>query len=328
MLVFTGRKSALLESEETASPSFALGVGATLIIFTLINTVYLSPQTDFMRPVGDPRQPPAQTLTGITFDNRVTLVGYDLSAAQAHPNETLTMTLYWLLEQPVDMLPHVSLQVIDPVTGQVWVSAESAGLAGQNPQNWTVGKYATETLTLSITSDAPPYVGDLRLSLYDVEGELHYWPTTDGASYAVIMPIRILGDVKDDLLLLPTRIVWGNSLLLQGYAFSQQTAQTCLTLRWFVEKQPTTDLAVMLHLLDAKGQMVMAADGAPLDNRYRTSLWQQGQTLDDTHCFAVPPDAKTLAIGWYTQADIIPLAVTSGEGSIENNALLIPLKAD
>jgi len=326
ILLITGRKypEAIQESEPTAY-RLALSMGVILIFFTLANTAYLMPQTDFMRPIGDPRHPPAQTTANITFDTQVTLVGYDLSSTQANPGDTITIMLYWLLEQPVDRLPHVSLQLVDAVTGDVWARAESPGLAGQNPQNWPLGKYATETFTLTVAPDTPPYVGELRLALYDVDPALRYWTTSEGQDYAIVTPIRILGDVKTVTSLSSHHLTWDNSLTLHGYALAVESDQTCITLRWFVENPPTSDLAVMLHVLDANGQLLMAADAAPLGNRYPTSLWQKGQTLDDKHCFVVPAEAATLALGLYRRADVVALPVTKAEGDVENNTLLIPL---
>lgn len=331
ILLVTGRKSPeSIQETETSTQGLGWGLGAILILFTVVNMVYLLPQTDFMRPRGDPRQPPAQTVTNITFDERVTLVGYDLSAAQIKPGETVTLTLYWLLEQPVDRLPHVALQLVDRVTGDVWARAESPGLAGQNPQNWPLGKYATETFTLTISPDTPPYVPELRLSLYDADPNLRYWPTAEGQDYALLTPIRILGDGIGQAVMKPIKVTWDNSLSLQGYFLLLEPNDICITLRWFVETPPTADLAVMLHLLDANDQMLSAADSAPLGNRYPTSLWQKGQTLDDAHCFALPAEAVTLAVGLYRRVDVVALPTTHSESlpegvTVESNALLIPI---
>jgi hypothetical protein len=331
-LLLTGRKDAEeLSDPDPATTGLALSLGVVLVVFTLVNTAYLLPQTDFMRPIGDPRHPPAQTATSITFDSKVILVGYDLSATQVKPGDTITLTLYWLLEQPVERLPHVALQLVDNVTGDVWARAESPGLAGQNPQNWPLGKYATETFTLSILPDAPPYLPELRLALYDVDPNLHYWPTTEGQDYAVLTPIRILGDGVGQAVMTPIKVTWENSLSLQGYFLLLDANDACITLRWFVETPPSADLSVMLHLLDANGQMITAADAAPLGNRYPTALWLKGQTLDDAHCFALPAEAATLAVGLYRQADVVALPITRSESlpegvAVDGSALLIPIK--
>lgn len=323
-----GKHTAERQDSESPAHGLALSLGLILILFTVANTAYLLPQTNFMRPIGDPHHPPTQTAASLTFEDSITLVGYDLSSTEANPGETITVMLYWLLEQPVDRLPHVALQVVDSVTGDVWAQAESPGLAGQNPQNWSLGKYATETFTLIISPDALPYIGELRLALYDVDPVLRYWPTTEGQDYATLLPIRILGNTISSISLSPDRITWDNSLSLQGYALASKNDQTCITLRWFVESPLTADLSVMLHVLDASGQMLTAADAAPLDNRYPTSLWQKGQTLDDTHCFAVPKEAVALALGLYGRTDVVALPVTHAEGAVENNALMIRLSGE
>jgi len=326
-LLMTGcRESPLSQDNHSSGKGFGISIGLSVIVFTLVNTLYLVPHTDFMRPIGDTRHPPAQTAAQIMFDRKVTLVGYDLSATQAHSGDSITITLYWLLEQPVDRLPHVALQLVDAVTGDVWGRAESPGLAGQNPQNWPVGKYATETFTLPISSDAPPYRSELRLALYDAE-PLRYWPTNDNQEYAVLMPFHMLGDDTRAAGMTPVHVEWDHSLSLQGYLLTSSADQTCLTLRWHVETPPSADLSVMLHVLDASGQMLTAADAAPLGNRYSTSLWLKGQTLDDAHCFTVSSEAKTLAVGLYRQADVVALPVTQADGNTAENALLIPLQA-
>ena len=81
----------------------------------------------------------------------------------------------------------------------------------------------------------------------------------------------------------------------------------------------------MLHLLDAAGTMITAADAPPLDGLYPTNSWLAGQVLDDRHCFAQA--AQTLQIGLYTLSDGVRLPITSaGSYTIVDDSLQIPLK--
>ncbi len=83
----------------------------------------------------------------------------------------------------------------------------------------------------------------------------------------------------------------------------------------------------MLHLLDAHGQMVKAVDGPPADALYPTSLWQNGQALDDTHCFDLQSTATTLAVGIYRQDNTARLPAISPAGiRLPDDSLLIALQ--
>lgn len=322
-----------LTAAERLKPSIALPVGAALALVALLNAAWITPQTGWFRIHSDPANPPAQHLVHAVFGDAagglVELLGYDLADDQAAPGDSVRLTLYWRLIRQTSHGLRGGVALTAPAGRDVWANSSSLNLGGGIPTNlWTLDQYVVDAYTLEVAPDAPPYVGDLRVSVFtqDEEGGIHNLTLPDGDSAAVIGSLRLIGTEAAPADLTPLDAAFADSLKLAGYAFAREGDQQCITLRWNAIRGDLPELAVMLHLQDQDGAMLAAADGAPLDDLYPTTLWQADQNLNDRHCFAVPDAAVDLAVGLYRRDDNQRLPLTHAEGSAQaDDAILLRL---
>ncbi len=336
-LISIGIASALLllrkQTAESVShhdtPTYKLAgtIGAVVIIFVIVNQIYLLPNTDFMRPASNPDEPPAQQRIHIAFGDTLALTGYDISATNAAPGETITVRLYWHLRQATPISPRASVQITDINGTNVWAQMDSASIAGQNFANWQPGKYAIDTYTLTVTPDTPPFVGQVRVAIYTQNPNIEYIPAETGDNFVTLSPIRITGDYRlapDDAFQI-VNVAFDDAVILRGVnQFKHENGQYCVMLRWQPHKDNLPEYAILLHTFDEQQNFLAGFDAAPFDNLYPTNNWINGQLLDDTHCFELPENAVEIAIGLYTRADVVRLTAT-GNDNIRDNTLILPL---
>jgi hypothetical protein len=76
---------------------------------------------------------------------------------------------------------------------------------------------------------------------------------------------------------------------------------------------------VFVHLVDSTGGLVAQHDSQPRDGRYPTSVWDQGEVVDDPHLLVVPanlPDGDyQVVVGLYSVESGERLPVLDGESN-------------
>lgn len=107
----------------------------------------------------------------VNFGDRMALVGYGLSSRVVRAGETVTLTLYWRGLQPMEADYTVSAQLVDPQQRKAaqndgWPQGGNAPTAA-----WEVGQLVADERSLTVYSDAPPGVYDLRVVVYLLQGE-------------------------------------------------------------------------------------------------------------------------------------------------------------
>lgn len=103
---------------------------------------------------------------------------------------------------------------------------------------------------------------------------------------------------------------WG--LLCDGHAIT-------LWVEWVALAQPTTDMSVLVHLLNAGGQLVGDADvSAPVYGRRPLTTWQAGEVVLDHYLLPPAPDASALQVGLYSYSPAV--------GFTNYNVIEIPLE--
>lgn len=202
---FDGRRSLLLPSE----------AGALLVVpgFTSIPAElqrYLSDAVpveelpmrpdDIDRPVqiyklGDPnlalaRMTPPESAggaaTGVDFHN-IVLLGYDLTAAEVRPGDTLSLVTAWRLEQP---LPEASLFAHLVGSGSPQAVADGLGAPGES---WIAGDILLQWHTMRIPADTPPGTYPLAVGVY-TQGDGQRLVTVNGDSMAVLTTVTVLDE--------------------------------------------------------------------------------------------------------------------------------------
>ncbi len=114
----------------------------------------------------------------VHFGKGMVLTGYDLSTLTATRGATLTVTLDWRCDAPVDGDYTISVQLIDDQWRKA-AQSDAWPLDGAAPtSSWQRGQTLTETRALVIAADAAPGVYDLRLAVYRAgeNGDLEHLP--------------------------------------------------------------------------------------------------------------------------------------------------------
>jgi hypothetical protein len=120
---------------------------------------------------------------------------------------------------------------------------------------------------------------------------------------------------------------------LLGYALDRQQASAgqslLLTLWWQALAASGDERSVLVHLLDAQGNPVVQADGAPARGGWPTSLWQSNNLILDTRSIDLPADLPagqyTLAIGMYRWPSLERLPMSDQGQQPPDDVIRIPI---
>ncbi len=297
------------------TPRLSQVIGAFLLGFVLVNQFVILPNTEGLTWRSDPANPPAQTRIRTVFGEVIELVGYDLARTEAMPGDIIQVRLYWHLLQPVSEVLNGAVQVTDVEGREQWGGVDHLPLALSYSTEWSTGQYVTDTYQFALRPDAPPYLGQMRVSVFlKRDSGLEYLPTTDGQAYAVLTDFRLVGSMPELSGMTPLDVRLGEPVNLRGYWLETEADTTCITLRWQAQRAGSSDYAVLLHQLDAVGTFLQANDGPPQDGLYPMTRWLNGQALNDRHCFNRVDGATSLAIGLYDRVDGARLPMMDGQG--------------
>ncbi len=113
---------------------------------------------------------PAHPLEGIRLDDRIALIGYDVTPAPlrvgASADEAIYLTLYWRCLAPIDASYTVSAQVIGP-DGQLWGQEDFEPAGGTYlTSDWGVGEVIPDTYRIAIWDGAPPGEYHFAVNMY------------------------------------------------------------------------------------------------------------------------------------------------------------------
>ncbi len=287
----------------------------------------------------------AQPLDAV-FGDQVALVGYALGRAtgpgasgpgaptwgevQARPGQSLPLTLYWqaLVPPAGDYHAFVHLLAAD---GRRLAQADGPPLGGLQPTSrWLPGETLPDRWTLELPADMAPGLYRLEVGLYGVAEDGERLPVSSSRGVLpgdalIVDYVRVLADDEQPPAPAERREVLlrgeGDEIRLLGYALPSPAVGTGgsldLTLYWQAVTQPAADYTVLLHLLDAAGEIWGQGDGPPLAGFYPTSFWDPGEVVVDQHTVAVrtdaPPGTYRLATGLYQLSTGRRLVAEEGE---------------
>ena len=123
-----------------------------------------------LRPIR-PLSADAAYPVGARIGDAITLVGYDLSAEEAHPGETLDVTLVWRAEAVPEGDYTVFVHLIDE-GGNLVAQDDHPPLDDQYRTTfWAPGDVVRDTYHLALDSDQPPCTCTLLVGMYDAEAD-------------------------------------------------------------------------------------------------------------------------------------------------------------
>ncbi|MCP4427479.1 MAG: glycosyltransferase family 39 protein [Chloroflexi bacterium] len=278
----------------------------------------------------------------ITFDTgqgKLQLVGVEMASGQSVKidGEPVEVTLYWQAETAVakDYLSAVHL------LGREF---ESVGFVNRYPawgmiptSHWQPGQIWRDEYHVQVKKKTAASPTQLRISvsLYDSEAEQTLpatWP--DGTAVNPLLvgePARLTDPTRQlGTRFYPLDAPFADGVMLVGYEWNNAPESETvtavpgdalpITLYWRSEGTPTQDYTVFVHLLNANGEWVAGADAPPVNNFYPTSMWQEGDWIDDLHTLvlpaALPSGNYAVRIGMYDPISGARLARLDGGDTV------------
>ena len=100
------------------------------------------------------------------FGDKITLLGYDLSASTVRAGETLRLDLYWKAQRSLDTSYGVQARLVDS-TLNVYAQQDNAHPGSYPTSWWEEGKYMKDTHRITIPESTPSGQYLLQVGLYD-----------------------------------------------------------------------------------------------------------------------------------------------------------------
>jgi hypothetical protein len=100
------------------------------------------------------------------FDDKITLLGYDLSSPTVRAGETVRLDLYWKAQRRLDTSYGVQARLVDSVLN-VYAQQDNAHPGSYPTSWWEEGKYMKDTHRITIPEGTPPGQYLLQVGLYD-----------------------------------------------------------------------------------------------------------------------------------------------------------------
>lgn len=114
----------------------------------------------------------------------------------------------------------------------------------------------------------------------------------DGVPYAWLYPALEAGGSPERAL----AVTLGDGIHLDGYDLASGVLSPgdrfSVVLYWQTERALGVDLSVFVHLLDARGQLVIQDDSGPVHGERPTYSWSPGESIVDPHTLALPDDLE------------------------------------
>jgi hypothetical protein len=239
------------------------------------------------RPPLHPRQ---VALAGV-----MRLVGYDQAPSSARPGQPLTVTLYWQPQVEVEANYSSYVHIIDEAGRVIAQSDHQPGGEYYPTSLWRPGEVLRDSHALAIPPDAAPGVYRLVVGMY-------LYPSLEPLGGPADVGLLAVKDPDYVQTALPgpgeasaegvrgAQVEFGERITLLAYEPALVSGGLQLTLYWQAERLLDQNWTVFVHLMDSSGVLITQRDSQPRDGRYPTSVWDEGEVVDDPHHLALPSD--------------------------------------
>lgn len=259
------------------------------------------------------------------FGDKISLLGFEGPSEGIQPGKTEKFELYWQANEQIENDYSVDIQIID-AEGHFRGATRTYPGRGTFPTSfWEPERPFRDVYYVDVGLDIPtPGLARIKLHLYDSRtGKRLPVTGSDGellGEAAIFGRFRVYaGGPSQDGATTPL-VSYGERVALMDYQ-----GPSCLTpgetasfvLRWLCRHPPKENYMVFLHLVDAEGETIAQMDGVPVNGRYPTDLWVEGDMVDDHRMLDVPTDLSGpyyLHIGFYSPSTMERLPAYSPEG--------------
>jgi len=254
---------------------------------------------------------------GVNFGGTARLKNYELSVDEVEAGDTIEVVLYW------DEVKSEGLEASVSLTSPADYLFHTSACLAEDSISLRDG---TTHHHLKIPEEAVRGLYLISVKVRDGEGEIR--PITErgetlGTTY--LRPLRVGSQrwaTGDE----PTLATFGPGIVLSDVETEQKTPEALETrLTWRVVEPVAANYGLALRLRDGDGQTLASLDTQPHYGLYPTSMWQEGELIDDGYVLPLPEgtppgDDYALEVILYEVASLAPI----GTAQIPNVALTKP----
>ena len=271
---------------------------------------------------------------GVTFGDRLALVGYQLGGDQVLQGRFAAVTLYWRPERALSEDVTERIALVDRA-GRVVAQTEGPPVAAWYPSSqWTPGELVADPLTILVPPKVPPGDYSFRVSLFTPDGHAL---SVSGKEWLDVGHIRVLArerQFRAGPISRPLSVTFGDKARLLGYDVKKPANQqeVKLTLYWQAMQEMDKNYTVFRHVVGPGGKPVGQKDSWPREGDYPTSFWMRGEVVTDE--VVIPFSTETgpgeyrIELGLYDAATLERLAAVSNGARMANDAVVIPLSVE
>jgi len=228
----------------------------------------------------------------------IKLHGYTASTTRAISGESLTVTLYWEALKPIEANHVVFLQLVDEQSTKVAQRQTISGLGMYQPTRWKVGEVIADAIPLTIDAKAtaPREYTIIGGMLDEKSGERLPMTRSDyKLGEVMLVPRQMLSALPQASH--PLTAQFDQGVRLRGCALKE----SALTLYWQASQSVNQNYKVFIHLWDANDQFLTGLDHTPMQGRFPTRHWLEGDWIQDE--VALPDRARVarITVGLYAE---------------------------
>jgi hypothetical protein len=242
------------------------------------------------------RLPASAQATDLQLSSGIKLVGFEIIESRPlTPGTVLQTNLYWQIDGDSSEISDPYLELSLETTQSEYISAsQSWPTPSIPPAYWPRDKIVQTKNSLYVPNTELPSTVWLK-ARNTVE------PASEPILITELQTVGGATEIELNLLLNDLDVLFGNELRLHRYEFSKSRLTTneslVVTVFWGVEKQPTADHTLFVHVIDQSGQVVTQLDRPTGGLQSPTSTWVEGQAWRDSYPIVLPPE---LADGLYS----------------------------
>ena len=278
-----------------------------------------------------PPRPPIPLLA--TFDNGLTLRGYDRTVGGVRPGDVVALDLYWDVARSPAQDASLELSLSER-SGDRWTTVTDT-LAAESypPSAWPAGRAVRTHARLVVPATATAGPVPVRLALrapdgslipghwsqsVELPGRLWTWTRASGGDHLQLFTLTVTERERNftlPTLANPITATLGSQVELVGYDMPCLAAQSCavragdpldLTLAWRAKGPTDRRYKVFAHLVGPDGKLWGQHDAEPAGGSAPTITWAAGEFVSDTHVIHLMPEAPPgdyrLLVGMYHEA--------------------------
>jgi hypothetical protein len=261
---------------------------------------------------------------GVELAGVMRLMGYDQSSSSVRPGESLAITLYWQPQSEIDFDYSSYVHLVDEAGRGITQSDHQLGGEYYPTSLWRPGEVLRDSHMLAIPQDVAPGV-------YRLVSGMYRYPSLEPLGGPADIGLVVVKDPADVQMIFPndaqtssetfrlSDVEFGDRIMLRGYDRKLLDSGLDLILYLQAERPLDQNWTVFVHLVDGAGSLVAQHDSQPRDGRYPTSVWDQGEVVDDPHLLALPEDLPDgdyqVIVGLYSVESGERLPVLDGESN-------------